>query len=138
MTVDQFVTILANNGIGVVCAIAVLWLAWYRETKTLPALMATFAKIQDDVQIQFNDRNSKSLDTFSILVREERQIYQRWHEENLRRLEKLLDEGKDQRHLVRNLAHQLGLQQAVQQELDRERTPVPSDSGITKKRETGK
>jgi hypothetical protein len=129
---DGFLNILMNNGIGAGCAAAVLLLSWYRETKTIPAMVEAFNQAhlrgveqlnetQRLLQSSFAERNAKALDTFSVLVREERQVYQKWHEENRDRLDKLMDDLKESRHLTRNLAHQLGLQQAVDADMKRDK-----------------
>jgi hypothetical protein len=85
---------------------------YYRETKTIPALMQTFtetiAGIQKDnsksltlAQESFERRNKALLDTFSEMSREERQTCQRWHE--------------DTRHYIRNLANVAGLTKAAEE-----------------------
>jgi dimeric dUTPase (all-alpha-NTP-PPase superfamily) len=110
----------------VVCCAVVLWFMYYRETKTIPALMQTFtetiAGIQKDnsksltlAQESFERRNKALLDTFSEMSREERQTCQRWHEENRDELRTILQEQKDTRHYIRNLAHVAGLTKAAEE-----------------------
>jgi hypothetical protein len=128
---SAFITALVTNGIGVVCCAVVLWFMYYRETKTIPALMSTFTAAVSDIQKQnsgnlnvaqesFERRNKALLDTFSMLTREERQTCQKWHEENREVLTAILSEIKENRHLVRNLANVAGLQKAVE-EVDRKK-----------------
>ena len=117
----DFISIIINNGIGVGCAAAVLWLAWYRETKTLPYIMRTMSDTHEQSQIHFNTRHTTSLDTFSTLIREERQLFQQWHQENRSHLDRLTEEVKENRHLMKNLSHQLGMQKAVEREQDKQR-----------------
>jgi gas vesicle protein len=99
---------------------------YYRETKTIPALMQTFtetiAGIQKDnsksltlAQESFERRNKALLDTFSEMSREERQTCQRWHEENRDELRGILQEQKDTRHYIRDLAHVAGLRKAEEE-----------------------
>jgi len=133
--VNEILTILINNGIGVACAAAVLWFAWYRETKTIPAILSRYDAVlktfeemhqrgvetqghtHETMQAAFASRNAKSLEVFTQLVREERTNYQRWHEENRQRLEEMSHEIRDNRHLIHNFAHQLGLKQALETQL---------------------
>lgn len=93
----ELLTVLANNGIGVVCAIAVLWLGWYSLTKAFPRMLETFAQI----------------------IKEERVFCQKMHDENRDRLDKIILESKEQRHLTLNLANQLGLKSAVEKEMSK-------------------
>lgn len=124
---DSIFSILINNGIGVACAAAVLWLSWYRETKTIPSILKTFEsahqhsmetlkRTQQEMHAAFAERNAKSLEVFTQLVREERTNYQRWHEENRQRLDAMAEEVRDNRHLIKNLAHQLSLRQAMEKQ----------------------
>lgn len=132
----DLINILINNGVGVACAAAVLWLAWYRETKTLPALIATFesankrnsdamSAMTEGMQKGFTDRNQRALDAFTTIVREEREVYQRWHEENRGRLEHLATEVKENRHMIREMVHEIRLKNQIPS-MPRP-TPVKSD-----------
>jgi hypothetical protein len=112
--INALINAVINNGIGVGCAMAVLWFAWYRETKTIPDMVATFAATLKLVQESHDTRNNKSLDLFSNLVREERNIYQRWHEENRGKLDGMIEDLREQRHAIRNLANDLNLKSAVE------------------------
>lgn len=116
-------TIIVNNGVGVACAVAVLWFAWWRETHTIPNLTNAFTSSQKMftdgltlLQDKFSERNTKMLETFTQLVREERQGYERWHVENREKLDNLLTEIRDNKHYMRDLANQLGLRRAVEEE----------------------
>ncbi len=137
---DQLLTVLLNNGIGVACAGAVLWFAWHRETHTIPNLTKAFTDSQKvftdaitDLQDKFEQRNVKIMEVFTELVREERQNYERWHTENRERLDKLLGELKENRHYTRDLANQIGLRHAVELERTKARAMAgqqpPHDSG---------
>ncbi len=44
----------------------------------------------------------------------EREVCQKWHEENRGRLEMLLAGQKESRHAVNNLAHELGMKKAIE------------------------
>lgn len=114
MDFNTLLTALVTNGVGGVCAAAVLWFAYYRETRTIPELMRTFTDAQTVVISSFEGRNDKIMETFATVMREERSVCQKWHEENRQGLTQLLAEMKDQRHLIRDLAHQAGLQKAVE------------------------
>jgi Sec-independent protein translocase protein TatA len=121
MDVNQLITALATNGIGLVCAAGVLWFAYYRETKTLPKLMDTFAAAMttfqgtvEEIQKSFESRQQKLVDAFSQQAREERTTCQRWHEENRQVLVQLMQEAKENRHYLRDLANQLTLAKAVE------------------------
>lgn len=117
MDFNQLLTALATNSIGAACAAAVLWFAYYRETKTLPALMQTFTDAHLANVASFEGRTDKLLDTFANVMREERAVCQKWHEENRQGLSQLLAEVKEQRHLILNLSFQAGLQKQVKDEL---------------------
>lgn len=129
---NELITALATNGIGLVCAAAVLWFAWYRETKTIPTLMATFTASLADIQKQnsaavaqieqsFENRHKLTLDTFTTLTREERITCQKWHEENRVKLDQVLGETKENRHYIRGLAHQLNIARAVEEQERKDR-----------------
>lgn len=120
MDVNQLITAVITNGIGAVCAAAVLWFAYYRETKTIPDMIKAFTEAQQGAQSSFDARNNKVVDTFAGLIREERSVYQRWHDENRTRLEKLAEETKENRHYIRDLANQVGLRQAVEKEREKQ------------------
>ena len=105
MDFNQLITALITNGIGAVCAAAVLWFSWHRETKSIPKMMDTFASTLD-----------KAMTTFAGVIHEEREVCQRWHEENRQRLDQILVETKENRHYLRDLAHQVGLRKAVEHE----------------------
>jgi hypothetical protein len=122
----SFITAVITNGIGVVCCAVILWFMYYRETKTIPTLMTTFtetlAGIQKDngkyltlAQESFERRNKALLDTFGAMSREERQTCQKWHEENREDLRTILQEQKDTRHYIRNLANVAGLTKAAEE-----------------------
>lgn len=127
MDLNQLVTAIVTNGIGAVCAAAVLWLAYYRETKTIPKMLETFTGAMTAAQVSFEARNTKVVDTFAQMAREERTNYQRWHEETMARLTQIMTElqqtrlqmaaeMRENRHYLRNLANQLGLRAAVEAE----------------------
>jgi hypothetical protein len=114
-------TAIVNNGFGPVCAAAILIFAWLRETKTIPKMMETFQAVNKETQEAFSKRNDDALQTFATLTREERTTYQKWHEENRDRLDRMFLEQKEGRHIMLNLAHQLGLRQAVEEKMREER-----------------
>ena len=127
MDFNQLITAVITNGIGACCAAAILWFAYYRETKTLPELIRAFSTTQKettiaftttqkDSQESFEARNNKIVDAFTTLIREERTVYQRWHEDNRTRLEAINKETREVRHAVLNLSQQIGLRQAVEAE----------------------
>lgn len=138
MEFNQLMTAVATGGTGIACTAAVIWFMHHRETKTLPAMMQTFTEAQQAQQLAFANaraeaervaeaRHTKTLDTFALMTREERQTCQKWHEENRadtlrfheenqKTLARLSDETKDHRHDLRGLAHQLGLKQAIEEE----------------------
>ena len=71
MEMNTLVTAIFTNGIGVVCAAAVLWFAYYRETKTIPLMMQTFDRSLQQftetvglMQNSFGERNKQNLDTW--------------------------------------------------------------------------
>lgn len=66
MDLPGIVSLIATNGIGVACAGFLMWLLWFREVRTHPRTLDTFAKVQ-----------KQSLDTFSQIMREEREECQR-------------------------------------------------------------
>lgn len=121
------ITAVVTNGIGAVCAAAVLWFAYYRETKTIPALMQTFAEAhsrsletfalaQRSANESYEGRQGKLLDTFARVNSEERATCQKWHEENRESLMRIAAETRENRHYIRDLAHQIGLRRAVDEE----------------------
>jgi gas vesicle protein len=123
MGVNELVTAIATNGIGLVCAAAVLWFAYYRETKTIPLMMGTFnqslKQFSDSVGVMqdaFTERNRDTLKTFSDQMTAERTTCQKWHEENRQAWMQVMTETKENRHLIRNLGNQLGLRSAVEAE----------------------
>lgn len=65
MDIHQIVTVVITNGTGAICSAFVIWLCWYRETKTTPQMIEAFTKS----------------------IGETRECYQRWHDENRERLE---------------------------------------------------
>lgn len=132
MGVNELITALATNGIGLVCAAAVLWFAYYRETITIPAMIKTFSDTQTSAQQSFETRNAKVVDSFTALVREERASCERQHAESRDRLDKILAEMKEQRHYLLNLTNVLGLRQAVEKERQR-LEDTDSDLGGAKK-----
>jgi hypothetical protein len=87
--VDTILTALENFGIGGLFAGALIWFMWYRETKTIPALM---------------EQVSKELQA-------ERALCQRWHEENLKDHQALMEGQKDIHHAVREVQEHLRLEQ---------------------------
>lgn len=124
MDFNTLLTAIFTNGIGAVCAAAVLWFAWYRETKTIPQMMTTFADVQKVTTTSFEARNERTLETFAAVLREERTVCQKWHEENRNRLDQLILEQKEQRHWLRDMAHQLGVKQALEEERRRRGEPT--------------
>jgi hypothetical protein len=74
----------------------------------------SFNRNMEVLQTTFGQRNDKALDSFTQMMREERETCQRWHEENRALLAKVLDETKENRHYISNLANQLGLRDAVE------------------------
>ena len=85
---DTMLPALEHFGIGGLFAGALIWFMWYRETKTIPALM---------------EQVSKELQA-------ERALCQRWHEENLKDHHALMDGQKDIHQAVRELQHHLRLE----------------------------
>jgi len=75
---------LLNFGIGGAMAAAVLWWAWYRETKTLPALM----------------------DLFRDEMGKERAQCERYHQDGIQ-------QHRETRHAVNNLRQELLLARAM-------------------------
>lgn len=136
---DQVAQVLLNNGIGAGCALAMLWLLWYRETKTFPSLTNTFTTAinamkdaceggleavratAQQMQESFADRNNKALEVFQQMVHEERTTYQRYHDENRNKLDTLSQEVRNNRHMMNNLGQQLGLRQALEEEIERQK-----------------
>lgn len=102
MDLNTLLTSMLNNGIGAICAAAILLFAWMRETKTIPMMLETFQRTMKE-----------ALDTFSENNEKERMIYQKWHEENRDRLDKLMQDGKEHRHYLANLANLVGMRQAA-------------------------
>lgn len=129
---DKLAEIVVNNGIGVGCALMMLWLLWFRETKSIPALFDSFDKArsasteshrqdleaaikahQQDLallqemhkklQDTFADRNEKTLGTIAKMVGDSMANYQKWHEENRDRLDELAQEIRHNRHLLKGL-----------------------------------
>jgi hypothetical protein len=92
---DTILPALEHFGIGGLFAAALVWFMWYRETKTIPALM---------------EQVSKELQA-------ERALCQRWHEENLKDHHALM-EGQKEIHLaVREVQQNLRLDQALLDQL---------------------
>lgn len=110
----QFTTAIVTNGIGAVCAAAVLWFAYYRETRTIPQMMAAFTTSLTAAQAAFEARNNRVIDTFADQMSQERAVCQKWHEENRQKSEQILLETKENRHLIRDLAHVAGLRKAIE------------------------
>jgi hypothetical protein len=111
MDFNVFITAIVTNGIGIVCAAAMIWLSYYRETVTIPKMLTQFSMIQD-----------KALETMLTLTREERISCQKWHDENRdchqqtnNRLGTLSGEIRENRHDIRNLANALHLRQAIEE-----------------------
>ena len=80
MDLPAIVNLIATNGIGVACAGFLMWLLWFRETRTHPRTLDTFAKVQ-----------KQSLDTFSELMREEREDCQKQNAETRQRVDRLAE-----------------------------------------------
>lgn len=116
MAINDLLTVIVTNGIGVVCAAAVLWFAYYRETRTIPDMLKAFADTQAAAHSSFEVRNAKVVDSFVKVIAEERATCQKWHEENRERLDRLAVETRENRHYLRDLAHQIGLRRAVEEE----------------------
>ncbi len=114
MDFPQLLTTLLTNSIGAACAGAVLWLAWWRETKSIPQMVEAFTKSTATMQSHFADRQAELLKTFAELTREERTNYQKWHEENRSRLDMILVGQKEGRHTINNLAHEQGMKKAIE------------------------
>lgn len=115
MDFNQLLNALATNGIGAACAAAVLWFAWYRETKTIPKMIDAFAAIETQAIASFEARNSKTMDTFAMIIKEERQICQKWHEEDRGLLQDVLSDLREQRHHLANMANAVGLRQLAEE-----------------------
>jgi gas vesicle protein len=135
---NTLITALVTNGIGAVCAAAVLWFAWYRETRTIPAMMKTFADSMQATQVSFEARNEKVVDAFSAVHREQQQTFaeqataerttcQKWHEENRHMLTQVLQETKENRHYIRDLAHVAGLRKALEEQEAKQSKRSPKD-----------
>ena len=121
MEFNALLTAVLTNGIGAACAAAVLYLSWYRETKTLPALVDSFTKTHE-----------KALLVFTDISKEERAVCQKWHENNLAQHkenrdvnQQVMAELKEQRHLLYNLLNQLGLKKAVEERGVASISPIP-------------
>lgn len=123
---QEILTIAVNNGIGVACAAAVLMFAWFRETRTIPGMIAAFTKSQEAQQkaftevqaltaASFESRNDKLLAAFTEAVREQRAVDERHHGENRDRLDKNTSEIRELRHDVREVSNQIGLRKAVEE-----------------------
>lgn len=79
MTLESLITMIATNGIGAVCAGAMLWFMYFQQTKTIPAM----------------------LETFKQEMKEERAISEKRHTENLNRLEQIIQDTRFLRNLAR-------------------------------------
>lgn len=73
MEFQQIITLIVTNGTGAICSGFVIWLCWYHQTKTLPQM----------------------IDAFTVSIRESREQYQRWHDENRERLDNIQGEIRD-------------------------------------------
>jgi hypothetical protein len=91
---ETILTALENFGIGGLFAGALIWFMWYRETKTIPALM---------------EQVSRELQA-------ERALCQRWHEENLKDHQALMEGQKEIHHAVQELQQHLRLDQALMEQ----------------------
>ena len=99
-------------------------------SKTHDKALDTFAATMGQAQASFTTRNDKTMETFATVIREERQTCQKWHEENRALLIQALEETKENRHYIGNLAHQLGLRKAADEAMakaKREGTPLPTN-----------
>lgn len=88
----------------------------------IKSMIETFSKSLHVAQASFEARNNKALEVVAAVGREERAIYQTWHEENRGRIDQLLLEMRELRHFQKNLSHQLGLQKAVEEASKKPRT----------------
>jgi len=82
--------------------------------------LETFKTTIEVLQNTFDRRAQNNLEVFSETLKEERAVYLRWHEDNRDRLDNIMMNQKEQRHYLMNLAHQLGLQRAVEAKLQSE------------------
>jgi hypothetical protein len=137
MSFPELVTAIATNGIGLICAAAVLWFAYYRETRTIPDMMRTFTASMERANTSFEHRNQGVLETFALAIKDERQTCERWHIENLKqhdqqrdRMDQMLLEQKENRHLIRELSHQLGLRQALEATRNREKAAIQQEPPV--------
>lgn len=138
MDFNQLITAIVTNGIGAVCAAAVVWLSYFRETRTIPKMLETFAQVQKEMTDsqsraaketsemyaksmsnmadKFASCQKETMDLSLSLVREERSICQKWHEENRAALNVLLQETRENKHYLADLAHMMGVRRAVEEE----------------------
>lgn len=130
---DKLIEVIINNGIGVGCAIVILLVFYFRETKTIPIMFKNFSDglhviensqhsgieaLKDlvrDIEKNNSDRSNRALEVFQQMVSEERSNYQRWHEENRGVISGLTNEIKENRHAIKNIAHEFGMKRAVEQ-----------------------
>lgn len=73
MEFNQLITLIVTNGTGAICSAFVVWLCWYRETKTTPQM----------------------IEAFTLSITASREHYQKWHEENRDRLETIQGELRE-------------------------------------------
>lgn len=125
MDVAQIASAIGNTGVLVVIAALFIWFAYYRETKTIPQMMAAFTagakesresfeKQQCAARESCEKQHTELVKSFETQMDREREVCQKWHEENRQGNTQVLNEIKEQRHFIRNLAHAAGLQKALQ------------------------
>ena len=124
MDIPQIVSAIGNGGVLVVIAALFIWFAYYRETRTIPTLMKVFSDGMSLAQTSFESRNKALVAAFEQQMdRErlsneqqmdrERTVCQAWHEENRHKLDQVLVEIKEQRHLIRDFTHAARLKNAA-------------------------
>lgn len=127
MDLTQIVAAVATNGVGVVAVAAVLWFAYYRETKTIPTLVQSFnganqaaleafAQANKEANSSFEARQANVIAAFTDVAKQERALCQLWHQEHMAKLEQVLTETKEHRHQLRDLINAAGLRRAADEQ----------------------
>ena len=97
----------------------VLYWLCYKHLPSKDIQMRDFMEAKDRqltaAMVANESSQNRLLETFTAVVREERQVCQRWHEENAAVLAQILQETKENRHTIKDMMHQLNLSRAVQE-----------------------
>jgi hypothetical protein len=112
--INQVVQSIGNGGVLVVIAALFILLAYYRETRTIPNMLATFSADAKSTRDTHTEQLRELIIAFENQMKVERETGQKWHEENRRDNSQVLFEMKEQRHYIRDLAHEAGLQRATE------------------------